>query len=181
MKWLKIILMTLALLLLAPAVLLAILNLNQDSNRMKTSVIIHQPPAVVWPWLFEGDKLKQWVSWLKDVQRDPTPSPLVGSKGVWTMADENNGGREMKIASTVESVEPDKSLGLRLSAPEGFSGTAVYSLKANPDGTTLLEADGRYVFDNSFAKFMTPVIIWQAKKKSEMDFDHLRRLLEGGK
>jgi hypothetical protein len=68
-----------------------------------------------------------------------------------------------------------------LSAPGGFHGVSTYSLFAQPDGTTLVESEGRFTFENSFAQFMTPVIVYEAKKKLKMDLERLRQLLEGGK
>jgi uncharacterized protein YndB with AHSA1/START domain len=181
MKWLKLILVVLALIILVPVVLLALLNTREDANRLHSSIVIHQPASTVWPWLYEGDKLKSWVSWLKEVQRDGEAPPVVGGKAVWVMSDEGNGGQLMRIVSTVESVEPERRLVLRLSAPEGFRGTTTYLLSSVEGGGSRLESDGRFEFGGGFAKLMTPLIIWEASKKSETDLEHLRSLLETGK
>jgi uncharacterized protein YndB with AHSA1/START domain len=181
MKWLRLILVVLALMILVPVVLLGLLNTREDANRLHSSIMIRQPASTVWPWLYEGDKLKSWVSSLKEVQRDGATPPMAGSRAVWVMADEDNGGQLMRIDSTVESVEPERRLVLRLSAPEGFRGTTTYLLSPAEGGGTRLETDGRFEFESSFAKLMTPVIIWEAKKKSESDLERLRSILETGK
>jgi hypothetical protein len=66
-------------------------------------------------------------------------------------------------------------------AAEGFKGHVVYTLTPLPDGSTQLIEDSRYDFDNGFARFMTPLICWQAKKKMIDDQAHLRALVEAGK
>jgi uncharacterized protein YndB with AHSA1/START domain len=181
MKWLRLILVVLALMILVPVVLLGLLNTREDANRLHTSIVIHQPASTVWPWLYEGDKLKNWVSWLKEVQRDGVAPPVVGGRAVWVMSNEDNGGQLMRIDGMVESVEPERRLVLRLSAPEGFRGKTTYLLSPAEGGGTRLETDGRFEFESGFAKLMTPVIIWEARKKSETDLEHLRSLLETGK
>ena len=68
-----------------------------------------------------------------------------------------------------------------MNASEGFHGTAAYTLTALPDGSTRLDSDSRFDFDDGFAKFMTPLVMWQARKKHIADQVVLRTLIEGGK
>jgi hypothetical protein len=96
------------------------------------------------------------------------------------MEDRNNGNARMEITGTVEAVEPNRRMAIRLSAPEGFHGSSVYTLTPLPDGSTRLDSDSRYVFDNAFARFMTPLIYWQAKKKMLGDLEQLRARLGAG-
>lgn len=42
------------------------------------------------------------------------------------------------------------------------------------------ESYSRYVFENRFARFMTPVVLVFAKKKAASDLAHLRQLVEAG-
>lgn len=178
MKWVKLAALVLAVLILVPVVCLAIANAGADSNRITTSVVIHQKPEAIWPYLYQPDKVKQWVTWLVEVRGEGEPA--VGKNVVWVMEDKNNGGAKMEIAATVEAVEAQRRLALRLKAAEGFTGTNVYTLVPLADGSTRLESDGRYMFDNSFARFMTPLICWQAKKKMVGDLETLKTRVEGG-
>ena len=69
----------------------------------------------LWPWLDNGDHLKQWVSWLVDVKYpDPQKTHGVGASGVWVMKDENNGGVLMEIKGTCSEYTPPTRLALQL-------------------------------------------------------------------
>jgi uncharacterized protein YndB with AHSA1/START domain len=99
---------------------------------------------------------------------------------VWVVEDPNNGNTRVEFTGIVEAVEPHRRIAIRLSAPGGFKGSNVYTLTPLPDGSTRLESESRYVFDSAFARFMSPLIYWQAKKKMQSDFEQLRARLDGG-
>ena len=180
MKWVKIGLGVVAALIVLPVLALGIANLNPDSNRLNASVVIHQKPAAIWPWLHEPAKLKQWVSWMVEVRQEGTNGLEPGHSAVWVMEDRNNGNARIEIKSVVESVEPMRRFTARLSATEGFSGNVTYSLTELPDGSTRVESDSRYHFDSAMVRFMMPLVCWQAKKKMVTDLDQLRQHVEGG-
>jgi uncharacterized protein YndB with AHSA1/START domain len=173
-------LLAIAAVIVLPVVGLGIANVGPDSDRIAVSVVLHQKPEVIWPWLFKPDKVKQWVTWLVEIREQGEGEPAVGQSAVWVMEDRNNGNARMEITGTVEAVEPYRRLAVQLKATEGFAGTSVYRLVPLPDGSTRLESDSRYRFDNAFACFMTPVICWQAKKKMWSDLETLRARVEGG-
>jgi uncharacterized membrane protein len=177
MKWLLYILGGIAGLLVAGLLVLLVLGSRADANRMQTSVIIHRPPDQVWPWLYERDKLKVWVSWLKDVEREPG-QPQPGHTAVWTMEDMNNGGMLMKIRNTVGAVETNRRLTGTLSAPGGFHGHNEYRLTDLGGGATKVENDSRYDFDVWIAKMMAPLVMSEARKKSVSDLERLRAAVE---
>jgi uncharacterized protein YndB with AHSA1/START domain len=87
----------------------------------------------------------------------------------------------MEITGTVKAVDPPRRIEVDMVAPEGFKGHVIYTLTPLPDGSTRFDADSRYDFENGFARFMTPVICWQAKKKMIDDETHLRTLVEASK
>jgi uncharacterized protein YndB with AHSA1/START domain len=180
MKWVKIGLAVVAVLIILPVVAVAIMGFGGDSNRILASVVIHKKPEVVWPWIYKQDKVKQWVTWLVEIRENGTGEPAVGQSAVWVMEDRNNGNARMEITGTVEAVEPYRRLAVKLTSTEAFSGTSVYTLTELPDGSTRLDSDSRYHFDNGFARFMTPVICWQAKKKMDSDLQQLRSHVESG-
>lgn len=178
MKWIKLSIASILGLIVLATAALAIAGLGADANRSISSVVIRQKPAAIWPWLYQADKVKQWVSWLVEIREDGVGDPVPGGKAVWVVEDPNNGNARMEITGTVVSVEPNRRLSASLSAPQGFTATSTYTLTERPDGSTLLESDSRYRFDNAFARFMTPLVLWQARKKMLSDMDHLRTLLE---
>jgi len=178
MKWIMIVLGSLVGLLVLCLVVLLAMGASADSNRMVYSVVIHRKPDAVWPWLYKPDKVKQWVTWLVDIREEGEGEPAVGQKAVWVMEDRNNNNARMEMTGTVTAVEPNRRMAVHLTAAEGFTGDATYLLTALPDGSTRLDTDSRYVFDNAFARLMTPLVMWQAKKKLASDQDHLRALVE---
>ena len=180
MKWIKYVFGGLASLIVLAVIVLFILGLPADSNRLQTDITIRQSPAVIWPYLYEPEKFKAWVSWVKEVQR-PAGEPTVGSEINIVMEDKNNGGAQMKITSTVEAVESNRHLALKVGAAAAFQGTASYTLTDLGNGETRLSLDSWYQFDNPLAKLMTPVILLSAKKKMMGDLEHLRAIVEAVK
>jgi uncharacterized protein YndB with AHSA1/START domain len=178
MKWILIVLGSLVGLLLLGAVVLFAMGTSSDANRMTNSIVIHQKPEVVWQWITQPAKQKQWVSWLVEIRGDVKDQLAVGDKSTWIMEDRNNNNERLEITGVVKSVDAPHRIEVALTAPEGFRGTNVYTLTSLPDGSTRVDADSRYEFDNAFARFMTPVICWQAKKKMLDDENHLRTLAE---
>ncbi len=178
MKWFKISIVSILGVIVLIAAALAIAGLGADANRLTSSLVIRQKPAAIWPWLYQSDKVKQWVSWLAEVRDDGKAEPVPGGKSVWVMQDRNNNNAPMEITAVVDSVEPPRKLAVSLSAPAAFYGAGVYTLTGRPDGSTLLESDSRYSFEHPFARFMTPLVIWQAKKKMMADLLHLQSLVE---
>jgi uncharacterized protein YndB with AHSA1/START domain len=176
MKWIKLSIVSILGIILLATAALAIAGMGTNANRMRCSLVIRQKPAAIWPWLYEPDKVKQWVTWIVEVRSEGEPVP--GGKMVWVMEDRNNGNARMEIQAIVQAVEPGHKLAVELSATEAFRGTSTYSLTEQPDGSTLMVSDSQYRFDNAFARFMTPLVLWQAKKKMVSDMDHLRTLVE---
>ena len=82
MKWLKWIGIVLAALLILPVVTLLILGQRKDAGHLHGSIEIAASPQQLFPWLVEGDKLKQWVSWLVEVR---VPDPTVHGVGASTL------------------------------------------------------------------------------------------------
>jgi uncharacterized protein YndB with AHSA1/START domain len=178
MKWLKWIGIVLAVLLILPVVTLFVLGLRKDAGHVHHSMEIAASPQQIWPWLEEGDKLKQWVSWLVDV-RVPDPSVHgVGASHVWVMKDENNGGMLMQIVAKNREYAPPSHLTLQISSSPEFTGVNNYDLVDLGNGRTRLEVDSRYHFSNWFANFMEPVITPAVKKKMVADEERLKSMVE---
>ena len=178
MKWLKWIGIILAVLLILPVLTLLVLGQRKDAGHVHHSIEIAASPQQIWPWLEEGDKLKQWVSWLVEV-RVPDPSIHgVGASHIWVMKDENNGGMLMQIVAKNREYAPPSHLTLQVSSPPQFTGENNYDLLDMGNGTTRLEVDSRYHFSNWFANFMEPVITPAVKKKMVADEERLKSMVE---
>jgi len=155
-----------------------IAGMGADSNRAVTSIVIKQKPAVIWPWLYKADKVKQWVSWLVEVRvPDPTVHG-VGATSVWVMKDENNGGALMEIVAKNREYAPPSHLVLQISVQGEFTGENVYELVDLGNGRTRLEMDSRYRISNWFANLLEPVVTPAARKKMVADEARLKSIVE---
>ncbi len=179
MKWLKWIGIVLAALLILPVVTLLILGQRKDAGHVHGSIEIATSPQQLWPWLEDGDKLKQWVSWLVEV-RVPDPAIHgVGASHVWVMRDENNGGKRMEVVAKNREYAPPSHLALQISSPGvEFTGENSYELVDMGNGKTRLEMDSRYHFSNWFANLMEPVITPAVRKKMLGDSARLKAIFE---
>jgi uncharacterized protein YndB with AHSA1/START domain len=143
-------------------------------------VEINASPDQLWQWLDQDDKLKQWVSWMVDAKHaDPQKAHGVGSKRIWTMKDENNGGALMQIAGTYSEYAPPSRMTLEIADGDGmFDGDTSYRLVDLGGGRTRMDVRLRAHYKEWFANLMEPLITPQAEKKLVMDVGHLKRLVE---
>lgn len=176
MKWLKwLFIVPVALVVLALGTLFA-LSRAPGAGKMHASVEIAATPRQLWPWMIEGDRLKQWISWLTEV-RQTEPSAL-GSTQTWVMKDANNGGATMTIDGKYAEFQPPNRMTIAVSTPQ-FDGLQTYSLKDLGNGHTRFEIDGEYRFSQWLPKLMTPLIMPSAGNKLERDLAKLKSLAEG--
>jgi len=178
MKWLKWIGIVLAALLILPVVTLFLLGLRKDAGHLHGSIEIAASPQQLFPWLVEGDKLKQWVGWLVEVRVPDPANRGVGSSRVWVMKDENNGGKLMQIVAETREYAPPSRLVLQISSEGQFTGDNVYELVDLGNGRTRLEVDSRFRFANWFFNLMEPVVTPAARKKMIADEARLKALVE---
>jgi uncharacterized protein YndB with AHSA1/START domain len=164
--------------LLLAAVVLAAMGQRSNAGRLQASVDVNASREQVWPWITEPEKLKQWVSWMVEVRGGATTG--VGSKSVWVMRDENNGGQIMEIHSICSEYTPPSQLRVTVGVEQAFGGDQIYRLQDLGSGRTRLEAVGRYRFDMWFAKLLEPLITPAAEKKLVGDMTRLKSLVEDG-
>jgi uncharacterized protein YndB with AHSA1/START domain len=167
----------LVVLVLAVAVLF-LMGHRSGAGSIHASAELNGSPDQVWPWLSEGEKLKQWVSWLVEV-RGSEPGMAVGAKRVMVMKDENNGGALMEIEGVCSEYAPPSRLSFQLSSGGAFDGQQAYRLTDLGNGKTRLDVDSHYHFASSLAQLMEPLITAAAEKKMVGDMARLRGLIEG--
>ena len=179
-KWVIRIAIVFAVLLIVPAATLLVLGHRANAGLSRTSVEINASPGQVWTWLDDADKLKQWVSWIVDSKYvDPQQPHRVGSKRVWTMKDENNGGMLMEIDGTYSEYLPPSRMTLQIADTQGlFRGDTSYHLVDLGGGRTRIEVRMRAHYTEWFANLMEPLITPQAEKKLAMDVGTLKKLIE---
>ncbi len=173
MTWVIRIVAGLCAILSCAVVVLLFLGSRPGASDIKTSIEIARPPADIWPYIREGDKLKSWISWLVDVRNEsPTPD-AVGAKFVWVMEDRNNNNEKMEIHSEVTAIQPPNVLSVKMGGSGAFTGIATYRLTPIPLGTRL-ELESHYEFTMWFARLMSPIIMPAARKKMNGDLARLK-------
>lgn len=142
--------------------------------RCEGTVTIAKPPAEVFPWLLEADKVPQWMSKL-EVYEPHEPGPL--RRGSKIRQVQLVGGRPLHFELEVTDLDAPRRAVLRF---EGSGFRAV-----NEYGVT--EADGgsrvSWVISGettSFkAKLIAPMVQAKLQEKQDDDLARLRALLEG--
>jgi hypothetical protein len=177
MKWVLRIVGGFLLVLVLGVAALAVVSHRAGAGRMHTSAELIGSPEQIWPWLNEGEKLKQWVSWLVEV-RGWDNGGAVGAKRVWVMKDENNGGMLMEINGVCSAYSRPTLLTVQLSVADAFDGEQSYRLTDLGNGRTRIEVNSQYRFGSSLARLMEPLITKAARKKMVGDLAHLQALVE---
>jgi uncharacterized protein YndB with AHSA1/START domain len=180
MKVLKWIAIVVAVLLFVPLATLLVLGHRANAGHAQASAEINASPEQLWTWIDDGDKLKQWVSWLVDVKYPDAQRPHgTGSTRVLVMKDENSGGMLMQITGKYGEYTPPSRLTVHLTDSEGmFDGEQAYQLTSLGNGRTRLEIHSHYHFSQWFASLMEPVITPQAERKLVADVARLKLLVE---
>ncbi len=158
-------------LLLVAVLILSAMSMRPGAGRSHSEVEIAAAPAQIWPWLTEGEKAKQWVSWLVEVRS------VAKDKEVWVMEDRNNGGERMEVVGTVLKSDFPRSLTVSLESP-GFKGQQSYQLTDLGGGRTKVEMASQYKFEQAVSRLLEPVISAAASKKMAADLESLKAVVE---
>jgi uncharacterized protein (TIGR03067 family) len=171
MKWVwRVLIVLVAVLVLGVGTLFG-LGLRTDAGVMRSSIEISAPPATVWPWLTQGDKLKAWVGWLVEVR------PTGPHREVWVMEDRNNGNARVEIEGTSTLEDPPRRLEAHTITTGAFEGDQAFKL-TDLGGRTRLDMESRFHFSQWFARLMEPVIAHEAHVKMIDDLARLKTKVE---
>ena len=136
------------------------------------TVTIPKPPAEVFPWLLEADKVPQWTSRLKDydITGDGTLRRGARIRQVLTV-----GGSELDIDIEITGYDPPHSADSRFST-NGMDVETTYRLQEAGGGTELTQTlEGKA---NGFkARMLLPVVQPKLEGKLTEDLERLRELL----
>jgi len=180
MKWFaRIAIAFVGLLILAVAVLF-VLGRRADAGRVHVVSEIDATPEQVWPWITEGAREKQWVSWLVEVRQDKSKTG-VGAKEVWVMQDANSGGRREEMEAVCTEYKPLSRVSADISSVGMFDGRQSIAVENLGNGRTRVDVDGRFHYSQWFAALMEPLITPAATQKLAGDVAHLKSLVEQSK
>lgn len=167
----------LGLLALAVLTLLA-LGLRPGAETITGETVIERRPAEVWPWIIEGERLKEWVSWLTEVE-DLTPGVEgVGARRRWVMIDPTMGDRRIEIIGEITDYEPERRSTMSLESPGMFSGWGTYELDDLGGGRTRVEYVSEYTVHSWLGRLLEPLVTSQASAKAADDLARLKERIE---
>jgi carbon monoxide dehydrogenase subunit G len=142
--------------------------------RCESSVTVAKPPAGVFPWLLDADKVSRWMTGLQ-VYEPLEPGPLhIGSR---IRQELEVSGHTLRFELEVSRLEPPNAAELRFEG-SGFRAANQYALFASAAGsqvTWVISGD-----TTSFsAKLLAPMVQSRLQEKLDTDLARLRALLEG--
>jgi carbon monoxide dehydrogenase subunit G len=142
--------------------------------RCESAVTIGKPPADVFPWLLEVDKVPKWMSGLQ-VYEPLEPGPLhVGSR---IRQELTVSGQHLRFELLVAELDAPQRAVLRFEG-SGFKAANEYGVSEAPGGARLswvIAGD-----TTSFkARLIGPMVQAKLQEKLDGDLARLRSLLEG--
>ena len=136
------------------------------------TVTVAKPPAEVFPWLLDEDKVPQWTSRMKtyDVQGGGAIARGTRIRQVLTV-----GGNDLDIEMEITGYDPPRSAESRFST-NGIDVETTYALREAGGGTELTQTlEGK---SNGFkARLLLPVVQPKLETKLTEDLERLRELL----
>jgi carbon monoxide dehydrogenase subunit G len=138
------------------------------------SVEIPRPPAEVFPWLLEEDKVPRWTGHLERYER-LDGRPLGQGSKVRQVLDVS--GRTIDVTLEVTGYQPPSGARTRFST-NGIDVVSSYALEAAGAGTRLTQSIEAKPSGLS-ARMLVPVIQPRLEKKLTEDLERLRTELAG--
>ena len=138
------------------------------------SVEIPRPPAEVFPWLLEEDKVPRWTGHLERYER-LDDGPLGQGSKVRQVLDVS--GRTIDVTLEVTGYQPPSGAQTRFST-NGIDVVSSYALEAAGAGTRLTQSIEAKPSGLS-ARVLVPVIQPRLEKKLTEDLERLRTELAG--
>jgi carbon monoxide dehydrogenase subunit G len=142
--------------------------------RFAHSVRIPRPPAAVFPWLLEQDKVPVWTGNLEAYERLDDGDLGRGSRVRQIL---EISGRRIDVELEVTAYDPPNGAETRFST-NGIEVVNAYDLAASDGGTTLTQSvDAK---PSGFtARMLIPVIQPRLEEKLTQDLERLRAELSG--
>jgi carbon monoxide dehydrogenase subunit G len=136
------------------------------------SIDVPKPPAEVFPWLLDEDKVPQWTSDLSSYEPQGTLGTGSTIRQVISI-----GGSHITLNMTVERYEPPSAAVVSFST-NGVDITNTYTIE--PAGAGSRVTQGLDATASSFtARMLIPVVQGRLEKKVTDDLERLRGVLGG--
>jgi carbon monoxide dehydrogenase subunit G len=142
--------------------------------RCESTVTIAKPPAAVFPWLLDEDKVPQWMSGLDRYEPFDRGPLHVGSR---IRQELTVSGHQLRFELEVAELDAPSRAVLRFEG-SGFKAANEYAVAEAAGGarvTWVISGD-----TTSFkAKLIAPMVQAKLQEKLDVDLARLRALLEG--
>jgi uncharacterized protein YndB with AHSA1/START domain len=138
------------------------------------TVEIPQPPAAVFPWLLEEDKVPRWTGHLTTYQRLDDGALGAGSRVRQVL---EVSGRTIDVELEVTAYEPPSGAQTRFST-NGIEVVSSYALEAAGAGTRLTQTIEAKP-SGLTARMLVPVVQPRLEQKLTEDLERLRATLSG--
>jgi carbon monoxide dehydrogenase subunit G len=136
------------------------------------SIDVPKPPAEVFPWLLDEDKVPQWTS---DLSSYEPQRPLAAGSGIRQVL--AIGGSHITLNMTLERYDPPSGAEVTFST-NGVDVTNTYTVE--PAGAGSRVTQGLDAKASSFtARMLIPVVQARLEKKIADDLERLRGVLGG--
>lgn len=143
--------------------------------RNTATVAISAPPAAVFPFLVEPERLKSWMGGLTESVPLTEGGPRVGARSREVVEQD---GRRVELITELTAYEVNRRLHARITS-DGFAVEARYLLRENA-GSTVLSYETESTFDSVVFRVLAPLIQSDVQAKLEQDLARLRKLSESG-
>lgn len=142
--------------------------------RCESTVSVARPPAEVFHWLLDADKVPRWTTGLQ-VYEPLDPGPLRAGSRI--RQELSVSGQQLRFEMRVAELEPPRRAVLTFEG-SGFKAANEYSVREAGGGaevTWVISGD-----TTSFkAKLIAPMVQAKLQEKLEIDLARLRALLAG--
>ena len=140
--------------------------------RSESRVEIGAPPATVFPWLVEPDRLSRWISGFIGSEPIGSGEVRVGSRSHDTIEAE---GRRFEVETEIVELEPGKRVAFRITS-DSHDQTDSYALDARDGATELTyRSDMRL---RGLTRLLSPLVASQLRARAEKDLATLKREVE---
>ena len=142
--------------------------------RIESRVEIGAPPATVFRWLVDPDRLSRWISGFIGSEPIGSGEVRVGARSHDTIEAD---GRRFEVETEIVELRPGKRLAVRITSPAGgFDQIDSYDLDARDGGTELTyRSDMRL---RGLMRLLTPLITPRIRARADNDLATLKREVE---
>jgi uncharacterized protein YndB with AHSA1/START domain len=138
-------------------------------------VQLSAPPAAVFPFLVEPDRLKAWLGGLTESVPLTEGGPRLGARSREVVVE---GHQTMEMVTEITGFEHNRLLEVHITG-DGFTMDAAYRLWESSGGTRLrYEAETK--FEPVMFRLLAPIIQPEVQQKLERDLRRLKQLAESG-